>query len=267
MSINVEVIIHITNKTQKYLEEIVMRNRLVIMAILVMSFAVVFSGCGKSEDEDKNKNSQQMMEEIVEETEDDFVQEIGKNEVTQETEKQDENTSSLEENNQVANSEAQKEQTQQKPTVTPTPEPEVQTPVQPTPEPEVQVPVQSVPEPEVQQPTVSNVFFNDTNYAYDLNALSIKPRYVYWENGKLYAECFVINGFKHTVYNINVKSLYFSNSSVNIAEASFGGLNNVSIAPYSYIVWTFVFGDDCVITPDADLTSGLRCRYETSNSY
>lgn len=111
-----------------------------------------------------------------------------------------------------------------------------------------------------------NEFRNDLNYAYDLNSVSVKPKHVYWQDGKLYAQCFVINGLGQTVYNVNIKGFRLSNESVNIAEASFGVLSGVSIAPYSYIVRTFVFPADCIITPDADLSS-LISYSSTSYAY
>lgn len=145
--------------------------------------------------------------------------------------------------------------------VTPTPPVQIapeQTPEPiPTPEPE--------PTPDIEQPNTNNVFFNEANYVYDLNAVSIKPRYIYWEDGKLYAECFVTNGFDKPVYNITVNNLTFANMEVDIASAAFGGMQ-VTIQPYSYVVWTFVFGEDCITTPYADL-SVLKCQSDTTYSY
>lgn len=111
-----------------------------------------------------------------------------------------------------------------------------------------------------------NYFFNDTNNTYDINAISIKPRYVYWQDGCLYAECFVINGFAHNVYNINVKSLSVANNNGVIAAANFSTLDGVTLAPYSHIVWTFCFSVDCVNSPNADL-SQLIVSASTSNNY
>ena len=106
--------------------------------------------------------------------------------------------------------------------------------------------------------TPENVFFNDSNNAIDVNAVSIKPRYVYWDNGSLVAECFVINGFSHNVYNIDVKALSFSNDAGLIASAGFGTLNGATIAPNSYLVWTFSFAPDTVAANNA-LLSHLIC--------
>lgn len=130
-------------------------------------------------------------------------------------------------------------------------------------------------QPTTQQPTTpttptASVFSNNNNYVGAKNQVMIKPKYVYWQNGSLVADCFVINGFDHTVYNINVKSLSFANSSGTIASGSFGYMQNasglVSIAPNSYIVWTFVFGPNLVSMQNANLYE-LDCRSHVSNSY
>ena len=100
---------------------------------------------------------------------------------------------------------------------------------------------------------VINEFFNESNFAEDIGAVSVKPRYVHWEDGVLVAECFVINGLDKAVYNITVDSLAFGNKEGSIAAAGFGVLEGLTIAPHSYVVWTFYFGTDCVTAPNADL--------------
>lgn len=112
-----------------------------------------------------------------------------------------------------------------------------------------------------------NYFFNDTNYAYIVNELSIKPRYVYWlEDGTLVAECFVINGFSHAVYNIEVKTISFANADGLIASANFGALKDLVLGPYQYCVKVFSFPPDCVSSFGASLAS-LMCNASTSFWY
>ena len=115
-------------------------------------------------------------------------------------------------------------------------------------------------------PAAENVFINENNNYYDVDAVSIRPRYVYWENGKLIAECFVINGFNHNVFNINVKSLSFNNGSVDIASAVFGVMNDVVLEPYTHVVWRFEFSANCVANYGADLSS-LNCVYKVENKH
>lgn len=139
--------------------------------------------------------------------------------------------------------------------------------------PEPSIPQTPPTETETQNPQVNqevdpnNKFFNENNSNYDSNAISVKPRYVYWENGELVAECFVINGFSHNVFNIDVKSISFSNSSGLIASGSgFGVLSGVTLPPFTNIVWTFRFSPDTVVNYGADL-SRLTCNARVSNSY
>ena len=120
---------------------------------------------------------------------------------------------------------------------------------------------------ENQQVQNQNYFYNDTNYLYDLNLVSVKPKHMYWEDGMLIAECFVINGLDTTVYDVNVEALQFANDAGDFAGASFGVLQGTAIAPYSYIVWTFTFPADCVYKNNADLTSGVNTVYRTSYRY
>lgn len=131
---------------------------------------------------------------------------------------------------------------------------------------ETEAPTEAPEVPDVPANNTNNVFFNDTNYACGPNEVQIKPRYVYWDGGKLVAECFVINGYGHTIYDINVKSLSFENESGEIASASFGTMQNATIAPNSHIVWTFTFGEDCVMAPGAALSS-LGCKFNVNNKY
>ena len=112
----------------------------------------------------------------------------------------------------------------------------------------------------------NNYFLNDNNNFYDQNAVSVRPRYVYWKDGKLVAECFVVNGFSHPVYNIEVKGLKFSNGHGVIADAAFGKLDGVVLQPYTHVMWTFTFPADCITKYGADITS-LIYNSSVSNSY
>ena len=120
------------------------------------------------------------------------------------------------------------------------------------------------PEPET---TVQNVYFNENNNYYDANTITIRPRYVYWENGELVAECFVINGFSYNVFNMNVKFLSFSNTSGLVASGdNFGVLSNLTLEPYTYAIHTFRFGGAAVDNYGADL-SYLNCKSNIFYSY
>ena len=67
---------------------------------------------------------------------------------------------------------------------------------------------------------VSDNFTNDT-VTYKNDAVTIRPKHVYWDNGSLVAECFVINGFSCSVSDFIIKSLSFSNDDGQIATSEF----------------------------------------------
>lgn len=113
----------------------------------------------------------------------------------------------------------------------------------------------------------NNYFLNENNNYFDVDQVTIRPRYIYWDNGTLVAECFVINGLPVSVFNINVNNLVFSNDNVKIAEAGFGVMQNAVIAPYSHVVWTFYFNADCVNSTNADLTGNINCVFNTAYNY
>lgn len=120
--------------------------------------------------------------------------------------------------------------------------------------------------PEVTAPPVmadpNNSFINNSNCYFDENAVSIRPKHVYWEGDMLVAECFVINGLYQTVYDITVNELSFE----NIACASFGDMEGAVIGARSYIVWTFCFSADVIQQFNADLSS-LHYYSNVSYSY
>lgn len=109
-----------------------------------------------------------------------------------------------------------------------------------------------------------NVFFNENNYYYEENKVSVRPRYVYWEDGVLVAECFVVNGFSETVSQLEVERLAFGNEEGVFADGRFGLMDGAVIQPYSYIIWTFSFHGDSIQVPNADLS---YLKYESGVSF
>ena len=140
-----------------------------------------------------------------------------------------------------------------------------------TAEPEPTTPADTKPQSEAvptTQPAAAAYFLNELNYAPDLNQVTVKPGYVRYEDGRLIADCFVINGMTNkTVYNIRVNSLeFYDRNGQLIAGASFGALDDLVLGPNQYVVWTFSFSGDAVANALADL-SYLDCRSETDYYY
>lgn len=139
------------------------------------------------------------------------------------------------------------------------PKPEVIQGTEVTPKPEVEQPEQQPAQPDSNVqfpgPDSDNVLWVDGNSSYEEGLVVVKPRYMYWNNGVLYAECYIVNGCDYTVSGIEVETLSFANDSGEFAWASFGELVDVTIPPYMNIIWTFVYTEDAVIMPNADLNN------------
>ena len=99
-----------------------------------------------------------------------------------------------------------------------------------------------------------NVYFNESNVSYTKNKLTVRPRYVYWDNGSLIAECFILNGKDADDSDITVAELTVYSGSKKIAKASFGQID-LEVAAGGYGIYTFEFPAFCVISPGANLSS------------
>lgn len=117
----------------------------------------------------------------------------------------------------------------------------------------------------VTTPLIPNEFTNNNNFMYDADNLSIKPKHLYWDGDSLIAECFVTNGKSTVAHNIKVDRLAFGNEQVGtFADATFGSLDGLTVAPYGYAVWTFKFSGDAVQHANADLS---YIKWESSVSF
>lgn len=99
-----------------------------------------------------------------------------------------------------------------------------------------------------------------------VNAIQISPKHVYYQDDNLYMEAFIYNGFNHPVYNIRDIKIVLSNNNGLIARDMFPSLQNVQIAPNSYITWTFIFRKELLNQQNADL-SYLSTDCSFKNSY
>lgn len=111
-----------------------------------------------------------------------------------------------------------------------------------------------------------NYYYNENNTSYEVDKVTVNPRYVYWDNGVLVAECFVINGYSQSVTNIDIQSFSLSNAYGEIASAAFGVLQDETLEPYTYSIWTLTFYDG-ISSYGADLTGYLQWSCTTQYSY
>ena len=241
-----------------------------VALLLAILLTISFAACGEQELPGETGDQQlQASEDITRGTEDDQTQPSAEETAPPQTEP--DTTQSEETEPPVTEPEAtEPEATESATTEPPATEPPATEPPATEP-PATEPPATQVPAtepPSTQAPTEDhdNYFLNENNNGIDANAVAIKPRYVYWENGQLVAECFVINGFAHTVGNINVKALEIYNASGLIASAAFGELQGLVLPSGYHGVWKFIFSTDCVSAPNAALQS-LTLRYNVSNTY
>ena len=103
---------------------------------------------------------------------------------------------------------------------------------------------------------VSDPFTNDTSYeSAPMGEVSIQPKYVYWNGDMLVAVCFVVNATDYTVTNVDLELLEFAGPTGDLASATFGILEDLTLEPMTYDEWTFQFDADCIYEFGADLSS------------
>ena len=107
-------------------------------------------------------------------------------------------------------------------------------------------------------PTTGNVFYDPGNTGFEPDELTIRPKHVYYEDGKLIAHCYVLNGTQSTLSQIDITYLSIHDSTKQmIAAAQFGVLGDLTLAPGTYGEWTFCFPADTISMKDAQLDSLL----------
>ncbi len=106
-----------------------------------------------------------------------------------------------------------------------------------------------------------NEFFN-LNYDVDGSSVHIIPIHIWYQNGKMYADSYVVNTTPNTVTNIRVNDYELSNSEGLFAQDEFGLLNpNTTLAPGQYTICRFVFPEGNFA--ETDLTNGVHFYAQT----
>ena len=248
-----------------------MKKILALLLTLMMLFSVatVFAGCDDSGSKKSSKSSKKDdsdEDEDEDEDEDDSGEDENENENKNENEDEDktnpdedEDKTDPDEDEDETEPDEDEDETEPEPTET-EPEP---TETEPEPTETDPEPTETEPEPTESVLDPDNYFYNEENTYYEENAINVRPLYVYWEeDGSLYAQCAVINGYAEALTNIEITYLYFANENGIIAEGSFGLLQDLVLEPYHYAVWTFRFEGNAVKAFGADLLT-----LEYSNEY
>ena len=99
-----------------------------------------------------------------------------------------------------------------------------------------------------------NYFYNPENNIFEEGEIAVRPRCVYWSNGKLYAEVFLING-KDTEFTVNsITYLRISNSGTNIAYAENFSNSGATLSPKHHTILNMEFSGDQVLNYGFGLT-------------
>ncbi len=111
-------------------------------------------------------------------------------------------------------------------------------------------------------PSIVTEFINTNNPNYTHGKLTIHPRHVYWKDGQLVAQCFIVNGLNESLSKVVVKRLTFTNGNNQVlADAAFTNspINFISAIGRTLnhgenVVWEFTFSADTVKNYGADLS-------------
>lgn len=110
-------------------------------------------------------------------------------------------------------------------------------------------------------PTSGNVLYLPQNVNFESNEVYISLTHVYYEDDTLVAKAFVTNGLSRSVSHIDVTALILRDKGGQvIAQAAFGELEELVIAPQGYVEWTFIFPEDTILQENGTLP-GLNWEY------
>lgn len=98
-------------------------------------------------------------------------------------------------------------------------------------------------------------FYNDSlDGRWVVDSITVVPKEVYFENGKLVAHCYIVNGYSTTATNVGITQIIVADKNgVQFANAYFYS-QNLTIAPLSYVEHTFTFGADTLSTTNVDMS-------------
>ncbi len=110
---------------------------------------------------------------------------------------------------------------------------------------------------------VGNLFINDNVPKLVNNEISVQPYQVYYDDEELVAVCYVVNGTDQIVTDVDVYRFTLLSEDKIIADAHFGKLDGISIAPGQEEKWVFRFPVETIYVEDAylpDLQIEAWCR-------
>ena len=105
--------------------------------------------------------------------------------------------------------------------------------------------------------TIGNTYYYPESNTISEGQVTVSPYRLFWSDGYLVAECYIINGTQKTINNVCVNHLSFSNANGTFAAGNFTKINATSIPPRKHVTYTFIFSKAAVLNYGADLTTHI----------
>lgn len=87
------------------------------------------------------------------------------------------------------------------------------------------------------------------------DTITAVPVEVYYEDGKWYATCYIVNGYDHDVNNVHIQNVYIiDKNGTRFADGNFPA-QNLSISSLKYSTHTFIFNDEAILSTNVDLAT------------
>ena len=103
---------------------------------------------------------------------------------------------------------------------------------------------------------VCHYFYNDSlEGRWSASAITVVPKEVYFENGKLVAHCYIVNGYSTHATMVNISEISVTGKNDKAIAHAYFGAQNLSIAALSYVEHTFTFGTDTIISTYVDMST------------
>lgn len=102
----------------------------------------------------------------------------------------------------------------------------------------------------------SNEFYNTDFEVHGDEGVSIIPYHIWYQNGKMYADSYVVNRTSNVLSVFYVDDFSISNEDGMLADGNFGTLDLGSLEPYHYVQHRFIFDEGDFIK--GDLTHHLK---------
>ena len=114
---------------------------------------------------------------------------------------------------------------------------------------------------------ICQYFYNATlEGRWSASAISVVPKEVYFENGKLVAHCYVVNGYSTHATKVNISEISVTGKNDKVIAHAYFGNQNLSIAALSYVEHTFTFGPDTIISANVDMSRlGVNANFSANH--